>query len=163
MPLYRIGICELTWFLVPLQCKYPSWTEWRDFDLKRMLENVGLPDKFHAKPWNACGYQFGSVAFHPTPGFSVLMPHQKPTPRSHCLTSCLTSFWKLLRRRSHVRIVLGSPKARLADEISKELVRSGRFRPGPPRNTKTTFGWFFHLGICYKLAIYQWSRYVQLL
>jgi hypothetical protein len=28
MPLYKIGICELTWFLVPLQCKYPSWTEW---------------------------------------------------------------------------------------------------------------------------------------
>jgi hypothetical protein len=52
MPLYRIGICELTWFLVPLQCKYPSWTEWRDFDLKRMLENVGLPDKFDIRPSN---------------------------------------------------------------------------------------------------------------
>ena len=50
MPLYRIGICELTWFLVPLQCKYPSWTEWRDFDLKRMLDNVGLPDKSHVQP-----------------------------------------------------------------------------------------------------------------
>jgi hypothetical protein len=49
MPLYRIGICELTWFLVPLQCKYPSWTEWRDFDLKRMLDNVGLPDKCHVQ------------------------------------------------------------------------------------------------------------------
>jgi hypothetical protein len=50
MPLYKIGICELTWFLVPLQCKYPSWTEWRDFDLKRMLDNVGLPDKLDIWP-----------------------------------------------------------------------------------------------------------------
>ena len=70
---------------------------------------------------------------------------------------------KRLRSRSHVRIVLGRPNTRLADEISEEFIRYGRFRPGPPRNTKTTFGWFFHLGICYKLAIYQWSRYVQLL
>jgi len=23
--------------------------------------------------------------------------------------------------------------------------------PGPASNTKTTFGWFFNLGICYKL------------
>ena len=27
----------------------------------------------------------------------------------------------------------------------KILVSVVRFRPGPPRNTKTTFGWFFHL------------------
>jgi len=27
----------------------------------------------------------------------------------------------------------------------KILVLVVRFRPGPPRNTKTTFGWFFHL------------------
>jgi hypothetical protein len=41
--------------------------------------------------------------------------------------------------------VLGRPNTRLADEISEEFIRYGRFRPGPPRNTKTTFGWFFHL------------------
>jgi len=27
----------------------------------------------------------------------------------------------------------------------KILVSVVRFRPGPPRNTKTTFGWFFHV------------------
>jgi hypothetical protein len=24
-----------------------------------------------------------------------------------------------------------------------DILSPGRFRPGPPRNTKTTFGWFF--------------------
>jgi len=28
-----------------------------------------------------------------------------------------------------------------------------RFRPGPPRNAKTTFGWFFVILILYKLII----------
>jgi hypothetical protein len=41
--------------------------------------------------------------------------------------------------------VLGRPKARLADGISKKFIRSGRFRSGPLRNIKTTYGWFFHL------------------
>ena len=111
----------------------------------------------------ACGCHPTSITFHPAPRFSVPMPHLISTPRCHCLTYCFDSFLQLLRRRSHVRIVLGRPNTRLADEISEEFIRYGRFRPGPPRNTKTTFGWFFHLGICYKLAIYQWSRYVQLL
>jgi hypothetical protein len=29
--------------------------------------------------------------------------------------------------------------------LVKILVSVVRFRPGPPRNTKTTFGWFFRL------------------
>ena len=29
--------------------------------------------------------------------------------------------------------------------IGLDILGPGRFRPGPPRNTKTTFGWFFHL------------------
>ena len=83
MPLYRIGICELTWFLVPLQCKYPSWTEWRDFDLKRMLENVGLPDKFHIRPLNRPQIPIRIRGIPPnprvlgayaTPVFKTLMP-----------------------------------------------------------------------------------------
>jgi hypothetical protein len=28
-------------------------------------------------------------------------------------------------------------------ELESDILGPGRFRPGPPRNTKTTFGWFF--------------------
>jgi hypothetical protein len=30
-----------------IMCKYPTWTEWSHLYLKRMLVNVGLPDKTH--------------------------------------------------------------------------------------------------------------------
>lgn len=36
--------------------------------------------------------------------------------------------------------------------ILASLVRTSNqvcWDPGPPRNTKTTLGWFFHLGACF--------------
>ena len=35
-----------------------------------------------------------------------------------------------------------------------------RFRPGPPRNTKTTLGWFFHFGICYIVAMKPLIKFI---
>ena len=38
--------------------------------------------------------------------------------------------------------------------IGLDILGPGRFRPGPPRNTKTTFGWFF-IYFWYKTFIHE--------
>ena len=50
--------------------------------------------------------------------------------------NCAQSF------QSGVQPLVFKVKSSLAREL-KILVSVVRFRPGPPRNTKTTFGWFF--------------------
>ena len=67
------------------------------------------PTNSISKRSTACGCQVRYMAFHPTPRFSVCMPHQILPGLCYCLTSCFSSFLKLLRPRSHVRIVLGRP------------------------------------------------------
>ena len=43
-------------------------------------------------------------------------------------------------------------------KIESDILGPGRFRPGPPRNTKTTFGWFFHLaGVSRYTSHYFWQ------
>jgi len=59
----------------------------------------------------ACQCRPRSDGFHPEPRFAVPMPHQILPGLNHCLTGCFSSFLQLLRRRSHVRIVLGRPKS----------------------------------------------------
>jgi len=51
------------------------------------------------------------------------------------------------------------------DEIDKLqiLVSVVRFRPGPPRNTKTTFGWFFHLGLDETMDPKRTKKYYDLI
>ena len=65
-----------------------------------------------------CQCQLKSKQFHPAPRFSLRTPHQILPGLCYCLTSFFSSFLKLLRPRSHVRIVLGRPKAWLADRIT---------------------------------------------
>jgi len=57
----------------------------------------------------ACGCQVGSKQFHPTLWFSVRIGHQILPGLCYCVSYCFSSFLQLLRRRSHVRIVLGRP------------------------------------------------------
>jgi hypothetical protein len=40
------------------------------------------------------------------------------------------------------------------------MLGSGQFRPGPPRNTKTTYGWFFSFG---GLSVLDAASYNELL
>ena len=58
----------------------------------------------------ACQCHPISMAFHSEPQISMRTPHQFLPGLCYCLSYCFTSFLKLLRRRSHVRIVLGRPK-----------------------------------------------------
>jgi hypothetical protein len=57
----------------------------------------------------ACQCHPTSNGFHPTAKFSVRMPHQILPGLCYCVSYCFSSFLQLLRRRSHVRIVLGRP------------------------------------------------------
>jgi hypothetical protein len=60
----------------------------------------------------ACQCHPISTLFHPTSRFSVRTEHQILPGLCYCLASCFSSFFQLLRRRSHVRIVLGRPNAK---------------------------------------------------
>ena len=51
--------------------------------------------------------------------------------------NCAQSF------QSGVQPFVFKVKSSVAREL-KILVSVVRFRPGPPKSTKTTFGWFFH-------------------
>ena len=63
----------------------------------------------------------------------------------------MDSLWELLwgsktlRKHFEQELCQGEGRFITANEIVLGIVSPGRLHPGPPKNTKTTFGWFFHL------------------
>jgi hypothetical protein len=105
---------------------------------KRTLQAWGTPITIRSR--HPCVSQIPAMA----PNFLLLLAWVKITQPNQSHTNTQESFVR------KVCLWWGEPfektaMSSLAREL-KILVSVVRFRPGPPRNTKTTFGWFFHLG-----------------